>query len=603
MFQLCPFYITEGEPGTLDRGCRAARDRVGTMRPRITLTMRFATSLIDLLKKDFVFYKDQISTDVVAFMHAFTIAFLVLTIVEEARWGQRWRRLGRRLLVVLCLGYLGICLYRVASYTRSLSVYDHVEASTIAISWLWGHGAPLYHPPDAAPRYSNLYGPAMFIIDALFLDAFGPSVFAAKLAGAVSWAAGVVLLYGTLRREGPPLLALATTTYGVLGLMLASGETSCFNVRAEPHLVFWTCVGLFASGLRSPFWAALGCGVAAGIDVNLKLHAALYALPFFALLWERHGARTVVAAGAIAALVAAGPFVGGRGISLPLYLGRLRGSAHRGLAAESFKGVLAEGTFVALPVVAALAHLALSDRRLWWSFLRPNRALLLALGLAGVLMIVPASKEGAGPHHLMPLYPALALVLCRTLAQPVAPEEARRWQGRLARAVALAFVPMALATTTISHHRIMAWEQLAEAEARKMLAEIEAIQGRFPGKSLAIGYGGNESYQETNLKCVLVLRGQPYLLDSVALMDMQKEGLEISAKTREALRQGLIQVWLIPAGDEPFSVRSFYTTKLPLFDASFRSTFRDHYSRRYRTKHYDVWVYNGPGPTRRGNEP
>ena len=197
-------------------------------------------------------------------------------------------------------------------------------------------GAACTIPPDAAPRYSNAYGPAMFIIDALFLDAFGPSVFAAKLAGAVLWAAGVVLLYGTLRREGPPLLVLATTTYGVLGLMLASGATSCFNIRAEPHLVFWTCVGLFASGLRSPFWAALGCGVAAGIAVNLKLHARC-TRAVLALLWERHGARTVVAAGAIAAIVAAGPFVAGRGISLPLYLGRLRGAAHHGIGGRNLQ--------------------------------------------------------------------------------------------------------------------------------------------------------------------------------------------------------------------------------------------------------------------------
>ena len=116
-----------------------------------------------------------------------------------------------------------------------------------------GSALPCRH---AAARYSNQYGPALFLVDGLFLRAFGPSVFAAKLAGATLWAAGVVLLYLTLRREGSPLLALVATTYGELGLMLSFGIIACFNLRAEPHLIFWACVGLFASGLRSRALAA-----------------------------------------------------------------------------------------------------------------------------------------------------------------------------------------------------------------------------------------------------------------------------------------------------------------------------------------------------------
>ena len=275
MFQLCSFYITEGEPGTLDRGCRAARDRVGTMRPRITRTMRFATSLIDLLKKDFVFYKNQISTDIIAFLHAFTIAFLVLTIVEEAWWGQRWRRLGRGLLVVLCLGYLGMCLYRVASYTLSPTLFDHVEASTVCISWLWAAWGALNHPADAAVAVCQPLRTDDVHRRRAVPDAFGPSIFAAKLAGAVQCIGGGMRAVRHPETEKPApdgtgrddVFHAGADAGGWVGLLLLC------EVRAPPDLL--DLRRAVREWVALPSWAMIGCGVAAGIDVNLKLNAAL----------------------------------------------------------------------------------------------------------------------------------------------------------------------------------------------------------------------------------------------------------------------------------------------------------------------------------------
>ena len=527
--------------------------------------MRFANNLIHLLARDVLFDKTQYAADVVAFLNAIGVALLALVVVDETGLGAWARRRGRPILAVACLVYLGWCAHRVACYVRATGIYDHVEASTIAVSWLWaGHGAPLYHAPDAASRYSNLYGPALFLVDGLFLRAFGPSVFAAKLAGAALWAAGVALLYLALRREGPPLLALAATTYVELCLMLSRGEVSCFCLRADPHLVFWSCAGLFASGLRSRGLAALGCGVGAGVAVNLKLHGVLYMLPVFALLGQRHGARAVAGAAAIAALAAASPFVAAPRVSLPLYLGRLAGAARDGLEFETFKEALAEGAFVALPAAAALLRLALDDRRAWRDFLGSNRFLLAAFGAAAALTFILASKEGAGSHHLMPLYPSLAIILCRAWSQLASPDAERSWIGRLVKAASLAFVPMALSTTIATQQKQMGWERGAEAEAWEVLAEVEAVRGMFPGEGLAIGYGGNETYTRGNLRCLPVLQGQPYLLDSVALMDFQQEGHEISAATREAIRGGTIPVWLIPAGDEPFTAQLLQAEVAPI---------------------------------------
>jgi len=554
----------------------------------------FAKTPIDLLARALFFDKTRYPADVVHFLISIGLVLLALAVVDLAGFGAWVRRRGRPILAVACLVYLGWCAHRVACYARTLGLCDHVEASTIAVSWLWaGQGAPLYHAADAAARYSNQYGPALFLVDGLFLRAFGPSVFAAKLAGAALWAAGVVLLYLTLRREGSRLLALAATTYGELVLMLSNWEIACFNLRPEPHLIFWACVGLFASGLRSRALAALGCGLAAGVAFDLKVHGPLYLLPAFALLAQRHGVRAGAGATAIAVLAAACPFIAAPRVSLTLYLGRIAGAARHGLVVKTFSETLAEGAFVALPVAAVMLRLALDDGRAWRDFLGSNWPLLAAFGAAAALAFVPASKEGAGSHHLMPLYPSLALILFRAMAQPSSPDAERSRRGRLALAAALAFVPMAVSTSIAAHQAQTVWESGADAVAREVLSEVETVRRSFPGRGVAIGFGGNDSYPVGNLRCLPVLLGQPYLLDSVALMDFQQEGHEISAATREAIRRGAIPVWLIPTGDEPFTARNSYKPEAPLFDTEFRRTFRECYSRRLRTKHFDVWVYGG----------
>lgn len=119
------------------------------------------------------------------------------------------------------------------------------------------------------------------------------------------------------------------------------------------------------------------------------------------------------------------------------------------------------------------------------------------------------------------------------------------------------------------------------------------MEQRFVGKSLAMGYGNNDSYRDTNLKAALVLDGNPYLIDSGAMMEMEVTGLEIPKATHDALRNGMIDVWLIPAGNEPFVLHNHYPPLAPVFQPSFRKVFLDHYSICHRTEHFDVWCYTG----------
>ena len=535
-----------------------------------------------------------IGLNAASFSNAFSIAFICLTICDESRLLPQYRRLARICLISLCVVYFGFYLVRLEQYSQTLCLIDHFEPSAITISWLWGRGGDMYHNTVAAERYAFLYGPIMYMSDWLFLDAFGPSIHAAKLSGVLLSLASVALIFWTVKRVTSPYLASISTTYCLLVFLLRGDSVTSFNLRAEPHLIFWVSVGLFSGSLSIPVLAALGCGLVTGILVNIKIHAGLYALPILALLYQRHGGRTVFVAVLLAVLVAACPFFVFKGISLTNYLTWFLTLATRqGLSRDCFKAVVIEELFDILPVVASLGCLILVDRRRCLTFLRTNRALFLALNLGLLLLLVPASKEGAGPHHIMPFIPTLALVIGITLDQPVAYGELLGWGSRSVRSAGIAFPLMALAYTLPNQLTSMENERACDARAGTILSEIDAIEKLFPGGRLAVGYGGDGSYTDTNLKATLVLKGNPYLIDSAALMEMNLSRLKIPETTHAAIRKGMIDVWLIPAGDDPFSLHTFYSSKAPIFEPSFRKGFLDHYSICHRTKHLDVWCYTG----------
>ena len=549
---------------------------------------------LDAACKALVFDRSNFLLNAGSFFTAFSIAFICLTISDESRLLPQYRRLARIGLVSLCVVYLGFYLVRLEHYSRTVCLIEHVEPTVISISWLWGRGGAMYPSLVSAEQYGFPYGPIMYMSDCLFLDAFGPSIHAAKLSGVLLSLASVALIFWTLRRMTSPFLASVGTAYCLLAFLLRGPSNTSFGLRAEPHLVFWVSLGLFSGSIGfSPVLSALGCGLATGVLLNIKISAGIYALPILALLYQRHGSRPVLGAVLLAVLVAACPFFVFKGISLSNYLMWLKLATRHGLSRAYFKLAAMEGLFIILPVVASLGCLILADRRRCLTFLKTNWVFFLALTLGLLLLIAPASKAGGGPHHIMPFIPILALVMAMTLDQPVAYGELLTWGSRCLRSAGIAFPLMAIATTVPGQLNVMAYERAFDVRSKTILSEIEAIEKRFPGKRLAMGYGGDGSYPDTNLRVTLVLERNPYLIDSVALMDMNISGLEIPAATLDAMRNGVIDVWLIPAGDEPFSVHSFYPSKAAIFDRSFREVFLKYYSICHKTNHLDVWCFTG----------
>ena len=110
-----------------------------------------------------------------------------------------------------------------------------------------------------------------------------------------------------------------------------------------------------------------------------------------------------------------------------------------------------------------------------------------------------------------------------------------------------------------------------------------------------MGFGKYETYRMTFYRTNLVFEGNPYLVDPLAMMDMQLAGMDIPSQTINALQSGFIDIWLIPKGDDPFTLRNWYNKKF-IFDDRFRKSFLDSYRLADRSRFFDLWYFKAEKP-------
>ena len=133
---------------------------------------------------------------------------------------------------------------------------------------------------------------------------------------------------------------------------------------------------------------------------------------------------------------------------------------------------------------------------------------------------------------------------------------------------------------------------LLDFRTRALLAEIEEIRARFPNQSLAVGYGEDHSYRDTNVRANPVLQGDPYLIDTVAVTDAQPSGRGIPEATRSHPRR-VGGTLADPRRRRTIRAAHVLSLQGAVFDPAFRDAFRANYSVVDRTPHLDVWRYAG----------
>lgn len=471
-----------------------------------------------------------------------------------------------------------------------------VEPQVATVSALMNDGAPVYHTVDAAERYSILYGPSLYLATGSLLNVFGNSIPVAKSGAAAALILSLPMLFLALRRHVKAGTALTLTAAGAL-LYWTQG-TSAFVLRPDPYLILGVTTGLWSAGLPRRAWAVALTAVCLAFVVNLKIHAVLYLLPVLALLDLRHGWRAALTALPVGLTLALAPFAFHPGIDPYLYAQWIGVTLHHGLDWDIMPQLLRRESFYTLPVLIPLLLGGRVSRRT-----RLTRELALVWLVSNASVLILATKPGAGLVHLLPLIPVNLVYGARLWA--ALPDRAARWRGPVGhwgRGAALAFLVVAMVSGSVVGYRSGRMAEELMAHSRDLAADIHAILDAQDGRTVGMGYGGEgPNFLVTYLRPLLAFAHQPVILDAIALMDAERADLELSAKTIAALDQGVIDVWLIPRGQEPFDKKNWYPPHHPIFPDEYRERFRANYSLESRSRFFDLWSWQGVQQARRGD--
>jgi hypothetical protein len=466
-------------------------------------------------------------------------------VIGSARWIDFAIGLG----VAGVLGLAALQCVVAILYLVYPSYLDWVEPGAVAISWLNLHGYPIYPPIGSGDLYPQVYGPLLFQVTGLFLGVFGPTIAVSKIPALAAFALTQILIYAALRRGGGSRMEALTLVACQCAIQAGlTNQAFAFGVRADPWLYLMAAAATYFAVLRPTLVTAALFGAMAGLATNFKLDAALYEAPLaLYVLWrdEARGRRLQLAASGLAgfAVAFALPFAGADAAN---YLAILKLSNNN----RVIERTLAERN------VLMIAFLLMPPAWLYL-FHRPRlpRGLLVFFAATLVSMLVilyPASKDGAGPHHFLPYVPSLCwafLVLYRGARSGAVPFVAL---ASMDLSIAVLLLAIVLGYSSID---AQAWDFILRDFAttpaiEQATAEIDAVLASHPHVTTALGPGANPGFDVSYLRIIPVFKGSPLPIDPVTWTDRQAiadRGRDAAA--RKLIRECRVDMWLIPRGD------------------------------------------------------
>ena len=492
-------------------------------------------------------------------------------------------RLGLGVALAVLVGFVGVGVW----YLALDGFAGEVEPLVTSLSWLVNSGEPLYHDFAYAQRYSVLYGPSVFLTNGLFLKVFGPSVLSAKLASLLGVFGSLVFLMASLARPGRRQVAFGVTA--LAALYLWSQGFSSYLVRPDSLLLFAVGLALFAVVKMGRLSALVTLAVMLAYAMNLKVHAAVYFLPILVLAVRRFGWRSVLTALVGSAVIIAAPFLLHPQVSALEYVGWIRNAMNQGLGMQTLAATTQYSAYLLLPVVVLLL---ISPRRV--SLLRRHALVLGSLILAFLATLILAEKPGAGLVHLLPLVPTTMYLLGLLILDMVDDPAAMPGPGVLPRAAVTAVLMTVLLGGVVNVYRAVRLVGWQSDEMPGLAEEVRGIIAQYPDLTIGMACGGeNASFRSTWMHPLLVFAGHPLLVETVAVMDCRLTGMDMPPASFDALEDGMVKLWLVPRGQQPFVKRNWYPPHEALFSDRFRNHFETNYTPRGHTEYYDLWWWNG----------
>ncbi len=536
---------------------------------------------------------------------AFWVPFFLFILVLGYLAGSGERLERARLLFpvagLLMIAGFGWFNYEFLFSFLYLGPISHIQPLIADVSWYFATGKPVYHNADSVEVYNMLYGPWLFIFTGWFERALGPSVFSAKLGGELALGASLIVLFMLLRKRAGA--GYAITGVAIFMAIIMALDPVEILVRADVFITLFVLVGCWVAS--SPFWAApLVLGLMVGLSVNLKIHGGVYFLPLAWTAWRagwrwKDGGLVIITA-FIAAII---PFLVFSNVSLENYAETLRLASAHGLNLINLFTNIEWFFLLCLPLGAVVALAWLRDAATTANALK-TLSPFLRLILVEFLVILPfASKYGAGPHHYLPLAVLLILLGAELQAMGVRWTWGATVTAAGVQAACLSWLACCLGTGLVRCYQDAALLRGQAVWAQSIETDLHGILLKYSvDHVILMGVGGNDDYPQTFFRSELVFAGQPIGIEPSALMEstfahQRSPALDQFDKLVSRDYPGRKMMWLIPKGNAPFTLESYYAetigvgygTHSLLFDPVFRSEFQHGFSLLASTQFYDLY--------------
>jgi hypothetical protein len=464
---------------------------------------------------------------------------------------------------------------------------DHIEASVASNVHYFRAGLPLYPAPDAYTFHGLVYGPLLYEVNSLgYLIVAG--ALSAKIIGwLAAWIAIPLMLLTSPAGERGWRRYLGAA-YALCFLVSFGGELT--TDRSESLLLLCSLVALIVSLSSRGASGLFALGILCGASCALKLHGVLYCFPavilwssrYPAAAWLRNWAVVGTGFAAFAAAGAALPFIPPN-VSLSAYVNYLELALKHGVSLELFARTCAFFLGIWAPIIILVGS-GSTARRMPLEL----RSFAIALLVAEGLVVIVASKPGAGVHHLLPFLPFHAYLFQRLYVELGSlHEESKALQSKLIAAIAASVI--GITWPTLHTYGELLRFDLDSHEQALQRDELLRLAGQYRGGM--VGVTDDTSYQLTNLRPWLTLHGA-LQTDYGAFMDLRLSGLD-DRPLQAALDTCRIPYIYMPKLGLPFTLRSNYTG-LPLFSEDLRRVFSARYSPVAQGNYFDVYGCAGP---------
>ncbi len=471
---------------------------------------------------------------------------------------------------------------------------DHAEPNIASVSWLVLQGQPLYHAITSPSRYTLLYGPSCYLPYVAGLWLGGGHLLSLRCVVVAANFTIAYCLWRTYRSILGGFASLLVLAVVLAFLYVPRPNHYLLQIRSDVLMLAAVALGLYATSLRTAV-GALVLGLASAFVLDTKIIAFIYVVPLLLIFASRAGWRLTWAAAFWALGASALPFLLPN-VSLLAYLDWVHRATGHPTAVADLLATLRTLPIFVVPLLLLAGPLPWQNGRAM-EYLQKNRFRFLALLGCMACAVATSSRIGAGSHYMLPFVPVLGYEYA-LLYKATGASVADRWP--LAFRYACAGVALVGAVRIAGGlEELVRWNWSHWREAAETEAYVHEILRKCRGNAVQMGYGNVEA-PATFFRSEVVFATNRLVVDDEALCDMDLDGIKLPASTVDLITRCSNDVWLIPAGQEPFSTTNTFfllypdvVPPRPLFGSEVASAFVRRHHKKESVGPYDLWVCDG----------